>query len=68
MPFVQGQLSAQRLSSVIETECGHCHRSMRIEVDSDLNYRVKVGFLDPLIYVPLVNLGKLDAPSIIDGF
>ena len=41
---------------------------MRIEVDSDLNYRVKVGFLDPLIYVPLVNLGKLDAPSIIDGF
>ncbi len=40
---------------------------MRIEVDSQLQYRVGEA-TDPLIFVPLVDFEKLKAPSIIDDF
>jgi len=68
VPFVQGQLRNETLSFTIETECGHCHAPMRIEIDSELEYRVVEGGEDPRVYVPLVNLHQLDEPSIIDGF
>ena len=68
MPFVQGQLREESLSFVIETECGHCHQPIHIEMDSDLEYRVVEEGAEPLIHVPLVDLQKLDEPSIIDGF
>ncbi len=67
MPFVQGHLRDEPLSFVIETECAHCHEAMRIELDSDLNYRVLTDGADPLVHVPMVNIHELD-PSIIDGF
>jgi hypothetical protein len=68
VPFVQGHLRGEPLSCVIETECGHCHAPMQIELDSKLAYRVAVGDAEPLVYVPLVNLAKLEEPSIIDRF
>ena len=68
MPFVQGQLREESLSFVIETECGHCHQPIHVEMDSDLEYRVVEEGAEPLIHVPLVDLQKLDEPSIIDGF
>jgi hypothetical protein len=68
MPFVQGHLRNEKLSVTVKTECGHCHQPIHIEIDSDLNYRVLETDADPLIHVPMVNLGKLDEPSIIDGF
>jgi hypothetical protein len=40
---------------------------MRIEVDSELGYRVVEG-ADPLVFVPLVDFEKLKDPSIIDAF
>jgi hypothetical protein len=54
MPFVQGHLRNESLAVTIRTECGHCSRSIRIEVDSELNY--------------LVDFEKLKDPSIIDAF
>ena len=68
MPFVQGHLRNEVLSFVIETECGHCHEPMRIEIDSELQYRVVAGGAEPLVRVPMVNAHKLAAPSIVDGF
>ena len=68
MPFVQGHLRGEKLSFSIETECGHCHQPLHIEIDSDLNYRVLEAGAEPLIHVPMVNLDKLEDPSIIDGF
>ena len=68
MPFVQGHLRGQDLSCVIETECGHCQRTLRIEIDSALDYRVLTAGAEPLVHVPLVDAAKLKAPSIIDGF
>jgi hypothetical protein len=83
MPFVQGHLRNESITISIETECAHCSRSIRIEVDSEpgsgldsgldsepgseLNYRVVEG-TDPLVFVPLVNFEKLKDPSIIDAF
>ncbi len=67
MPFVQGQLRGEKLSFVIQTECGHCHQPFQIEIDSELNYRAGEGATEPLVYSPLLDVQKLE-PSIIDGF
>jgi hypothetical protein len=56
------------LSCVIESECAHCQRPMRIELDSELNYRVVDQDAEPLVYVPMVDAAKIEGPSIIDGF
>jgi len=64
---VQGHLRNEKLSFVIETECGHCHKPFQIEIDSELNYRVKDESVEPLIYSPLLDIQKLE-PSIIDGY
>ena len=68
MPFVQGHLRNEALSFVIETECGHCREPMQIEIDSDLQHLVLTGGAEPLVYMPMVDVAKLGAPSIIDGF
>jgi hypothetical protein len=65
---VQGQLCREKLNVTIETECGHCRQPLRLEVDSDLNFRVEAEPAHPLVFVPLMNLRKLDEPSIIDAF
>ena len=67
-PFVQGRLLEKTLSTIIRTECGHCARQIEIEIDSELNYRVINLEADPLIFIPIVNFGKLDEPSITDVF
>ena len=68
MPFVQGHLRGEPLSFIIETECGHCHQPIHIEIDSQLKYRVVESGTEPLVYVPMVDVHKLEEPSIIDGF
>ena len=56
------------MSVVIDTECGHCHRPLRIEIDGELNYRVATEGAQPFVSVPLVDLHKLEDPSIIERF
>ena len=56
------------MSFIIETECGHCHEPIQIEIDSELKYRVVERETEPLVYVPMVDVQKLEGPSIIDGF
>jgi hypothetical protein len=68
VPFVQGQLRSEYLASSIETQCAHCQEPIHIEIDSDLNYRVLDEAAAPLIHVPLIDLRKLEEPSIIDAF
>ena len=68
MPFVQGHLRGESVSAVVETECGHCHQPIHIEIESDLSYRMVEEQAEPLVHVPLVDLQQLDDPSIIDGF
>jgi hypothetical protein len=40
---------------------------MRLEVDSELGYRVLDGPPEPLVYSPLLDVHELE-PSIIEGF
>jgi hypothetical protein len=65
---VQGQLRKEKLTIAIQTECGHCHKPLHLEVDSDLNFWVQEPQAEPLVFVPKVNFQKLDDPSIIDVF
>jgi hypothetical protein len=41
---------------------------LHLEIDSELNYRLREEGADPRVSVPLVNIDKLDDPSIIDAF
>jgi hypothetical protein len=65
---VQGHLRGEKLDFIIETECGHCHQPLHIEMDSELDFRVVEGGAEPVVYVPMVDFDKLDEPSIIDSF
>jgi hypothetical protein len=65
---VQGQLRAEKISFVIDTECGHCQQPLQIEIDSQLNHKVVQPEAEPMVYVPMLDLEKLDEPSIIDSF
>jgi uncharacterized metal-binding protein YceD (DUF177 family) len=67
MPFVEGHLRNEAITVTITTECAHCARPMRLEVDDELRYRVVEGD-EPLIFVPFVDFEKLEDPSIIDAF
>jgi hypothetical protein len=67
-PFVQGQLWKENLSSVVETGCASSGRPIQIEIDSELSYRVVEEKADPHLFVPLIDVEKLDDPSIIDAF
>ena len=67
-PFVQGQLRKEHLSITVESECVHCKRPMTIDISSDLEYRLHGGEDGPVVFIPDVNIGALEAPSIIDDF
>jgi hypothetical protein len=41
---------------------------MHIEINSDLNYHVKEKGCEPIVFVPDVNLYKLEDPHIINAF
>jgi hypothetical protein len=67
-PFVQGQLWGEHLSFDVETECASSGQPIHIEIDSELKYRVVERGTDLRIFVPLIDVDKLDDPSIIDAF
>jgi hypothetical protein len=67
-PFVQGQLRDELLSVIIETQCTNSGHALHIELDSALNYRVLETDAEPLVFVPLVDIERLEDPSIIDAF
>jgi hypothetical protein len=65
---VLGRLRKEKLSFEITTECGHCGKTLHIEVDSDLNYKVAEADARPVLSIPMVDFDKLEDPSIIDAF
>jgi hypothetical protein len=65
---VQGRLRKEFLSVAVRTECAHCGKAMDLEIDSDLNCRVKEEGCNPVVFVPDVNLIELDDESIINAF
>ncbi len=68
MPFVQGQYRHELVTIAFTSECGHCGRPMRIEIGSDLRYTIQSEASRALVFVPLIDFGRLRAKSIIDDF
>lgn len=52
----------------VATECAYCHRPLRFTADDQLSYRFEKPVAEPLLFVPLVDFGRLKDPSIIDAF
>ena len=67
-PFVQGRLLQKDLGCTIETECAVSGRQIHFELDSELRYTVRPPAEKPLLMIPLIQLGDLDAPCIVDDF
>ncbi len=68
MPFVQGQLRHESLTITFASECAHCGEPLRIEIGSDLGYRVEPKAAGVLVFVPMVDFAKLRAKRFIDDF
>jgi hypothetical protein len=64
---VQGKLRQQPLSVTIDTECAETGRPLQIQLDSELIHQVQQDAA-PLFSTPLIDLKKLEDPSIIDAF
>ena len=56
------------MSVGVETECAHCSEPMHMEIDSQLDYRVREEGADPIVFIPQVDFQRLEDPSIIDRF
>jgi hypothetical protein len=67
-PFVQGKLLDKDLSCTVKTECAVSGRSIVIELESDLSYRVRPPAERPVFFIPMIDLPNLDAPCIVDDF
>jgi hypothetical protein len=65
---VQGRLWDGPLDFLIETLCAQSGQPIQIEIDGQLAYRVRQVDADPIIFVPLMDVDRLDDPSIIDAF
>ena len=65
---MQGQLRGEPLDVVVSTQCAHCGQLLHLEIDNDLNYRAMEEGAEPLVFVPMVDFGELEDPSIIDAF
>ena len=65
---MQGHLLEKTLSCTVETRCAVSGREMVIEIASDLSHRVRAPAVRPVLVIPMIDLGALDAPSIVDDF
>jgi hypothetical protein len=68
MPFVQGLLRQEKLSVQIDTICHHCDRPIQLNISSEPEIRVLESGAEPIVTLPMVNVGRLEDPSIIDAF
>lgn len=53
---------------VIESECGHCSRPLRLEVDSEMSVKVGTPGAEPLVFSPQVDWPSFDEPNIIHAY
>jgi hypothetical protein len=65
---VQGHLRGEPLTLTVETECAHCARPIRLQIDGNLNAYVLTEGAEPMVFVPTIDLTTVDDPSIIDVF
>ena len=52
----------------MHTECAHCTEPMHFVVDSQMNYQVKAGGGEPLVFMPNIDWKTFAEPNIIDAY
>lgn len=65
---MQGRLRNDPLSVRVETACARTQSPITLTIDSDLNVAVAQKGCHPVIFVPDMDLSRLDEDSIIDSF
>ena len=65
---MQGRLRNEELSFEIDTECACCCEAIHFTMGSDLRYTLGNEGSSPMFFVPMVDLTKLRAPSIVNAF
>jgi hypothetical protein len=65
---VQGRLKNRNLTYTIDTKCANSGRSIKIELDHELNILGMTKEANPMYCLVLINTDKMKEPSIIDLF
>ncbi len=52
----------------MKTECAYCSEPLTLDIDSELNCKVREKGADPLIFIPDVKIDVLKDPNIIEAF
>ena len=66
--FVLGRLLGRRLSARVRTICAISGRPLRLNIDSDVSWRVDRRSVQPLLFVPSLDWRAFRAPNIIDDY
>jgi hypothetical protein len=61
-------LLGRRLSARVRTICAISGRPLRLNIDSDVSWRVDRGSAQPLLFVPSLDWRAFRAPNIIDDY
>jgi hypothetical protein len=65
---VQGRLRGEKLRVRIDSECRHCSRPLRLEVDQDLEWRVMSAGATPLLFEPEMDWESFRGANIIHDY
>ena len=65
---MQGRLRNEYLTVTIDTHCAYSGVPLRIELDSQLKYRLEPEDARPLVFTPQVDWEAFHAPNIIDAY
>jgi len=66
--FVQGRLRGEKLRVCIDSKCHHCSRSLSIEVDDELRWRVQSTGARPLLFEPDIEWSTFQGQNIIHDY
>jgi hypothetical protein len=65
---VQGRLRGEKLKVRIDSECRHCSKPLRIEVDQELHWRVQSPGASPLLFEPDMQWDTFRGPNIVHDY
>jgi hypothetical protein len=67
-PFVEGRLLNRKLLVRIATACAHCGRALDLDIDSELNWKVRQRGAQPLVFEPDIDWSTFRQTSIIHDY
>ena len=65
---MQGKLRNENVEVRVKTECAHCGKTMEMDIDSNLHFKLNDEKCKPIVFVPDIDLLNLQEDSIMDSF